>query len=208
MLSQNFQKIWEGNKKEKVSLKGKEPLKYRLVNASYKIRSMISRLDAYIARLQERDRTLFERVVDAQISKDSMRAAMYANEIAEIRKITKQMIVTQIALEQVALRLETVGELGDIFVNLIPVVGVISELKAALKGIMPELSIELGEIGESLQEIVVEAGNFTGAPYVGSPSSPEAKKILEEAAAIAEQRMKEKFPDLPVTSGLTQTQKS
>jgi len=208
MAIQNFQKIWEGNKKEKVTIKGKEPLRYRLANANYKIRSMISRLDAYIARLQERDRTLFERVVEAQMSKDHMRAAMYANEIAEIRKITKQMIITQIALEQVSLRLETVEELGDIFVNLIPVVGVISELKSVLKGIMPEISIELGEIGEALQEIVVEAGNFTGAPYVGAPSSPEAKKILEEAAAIAEQRMKEKFPDLPLSSGLTQVQKS
>ncbi|MCY0860029.1 MAG: Snf7 family protein, partial [Sulfolobaceae archaeon] len=145
------------------------------------------------------------RVVEAQMSKDSARAAMYANEIAEIRKITKQLIATQIALEQVSLRLETIGELGDVFANLGPVVGVINELKGVLKGVMPELSIELSDVGDSLQEVLMEAGEFTGSPYVGVPSSPEARKILEEASAIAEQKMKEAFPELPTTVGKLST---
>lgn len=204
MLGKEFEKIWAGNQDEKInwkSLKGKEPLRYRLIHTDYKIKSMISRLDVYISRMQERDKVLFERVVEAQMTKDTARAAMYANEVAEIRKVTKQLIATQIALEQVSLRLETVGELGDIFANLGPIVGVISELKTALKGIMPELSIELSDIGDSLQEVLMEAGDFTGSPYVGTPSSPEARKILEEATAIAEQKMKESFPELPTLGG-------
>jgi len=203
---EDFQKIWAGNEKVKVP-KSKEPLKYRLIQAQYKVRSMVSRLDSYVARMQERDRTLFERVVEAQMSKDQTRAAMYANEVAEIRKITKQLITTQIALEQVSLRLETVGELGDIYVNLIPVMGVIGELKSVLKGIMPELSIELGELGDNLQEVVIAAGEFSGVGGVGVTSSPEARKILEEASMIAEQKMKEQFPELPA-GGLTSSQKS
>ncbi len=208
MLGKEFEKIWAGNDNEKFnwkSLKGKEPLRYRLVHADYKIKSMVSRLDVYVSRMQERDRVLFERVVEAQMSKDSARAAMYANEIAEIRKITKQLIATQIALEQVSLRLETIGELGDVFANLGPVVGVINELKGVLKGVMPELSIELSDVGDSLQEVLMEAGEFTGSPYAGVPSSPEARKILEEASAIAEQKMKEAFPELPTTVGKLST---
>ncbi|QGA67601.1 cell division protein CdvB1/B2 [Sulfolobus sp. E11-6] len=202
MLGKDFQKMWD-YEQERFKIKGsKEPLKYRLVNAHYKISSMISRLDAYISRMQERDKILFERVVEAQMSKDTQRAAMYANEVAEIRKISRQLLTTQIALEQVQLRLETVTELGDIFVNLIPVLGVISELKSALKGIMPEVSLELAELGEGLQEIVTESGEFTGMGSYAAASSPEARKILEEASVVAEQRMKEKFPDLPVGAGL------
>ena len=203
---EDFQKIWAGNEKEKIP-KSKEPLKYRLIQAQYKVRSMISRLDSYIARMQERDKTLFERVVEAQMSKDQARAAMYANEVAEIRKITKQLITTQVALEQVSLRLETVGELGDVYVNLLPVMGVIGELKSVLKGIMPELSIELGELGDNLQEVIIAAGEFSGVGAVGVASSPEARKILEEAATVAEQRMKEQFPELPA-GGLATSQKS
>ncbi|AOL15951.1 hypothetical protein BFU36_03545 [Sulfolobus sp. A20] len=202
MLGKDFQKIW-GEKEEKYKFKGsKEPLKYRLVQAHYKISSMISRLDAYISRMQERDKVLFERVVEAQMAKDTQRAAMYANEVAEIRKISKQLLTTQIALEQVELRLETVSELGDIFVNLIPVLGVVNELKSTLRGIMPEVSIELADLGEGLQEIVTESGEFTGLSTYSAASSPEARKILEEASIVAEQRMKEKFPELPAGSAL------
>ncbi|AHC50938.1 hypothetical protein SUSAZ_02300 [Sulfolobus acidocaldarius SUSAZ] len=206
MISKEFQKIWEGNQKVKIP-KSKDPLKYRLVQAQYRVRSMVSRLDVYIGRMQERDKVLFERVVESQMSKDQSRAAMYANELAEIRKITKQLLTTQIALEQVSLRLETVTELGDIFANLIPVMGVINELKTSLKGVMPELSIELGELGEGLQEIVIEAGEFSGVSGISATYSPEARQILEEASVVAEQRMKEKFPSLP-TAGITQQQKS
>ncbi|MFP3233043.1 MAG: cell division protein CdvB1/B2 [Sulfolobaceae archaeon] len=183
--------------KLKTAFKPQQPLRYKLVMANYRLKTTISRLDVYISKLQERDRSLFEKVVEAQMSKDNMRAAMYANEIAEIRKITKQLLATQIALEQVQLRLETVTELGDVFNSLIPVVGVIRELRYAMKGVMPELSVELADLEEGLQEIVIEAGEFSGTGVDFTSTSPEARKILEEATMVAEQRMKEKFPSLP-----------
>ncbi|MCI2414940.1 MAG: Snf7 family protein [Candidatus Aramenus sp.] len=209
---EEFVKGWNGKQEPSLGekLKGaftsKQPLRYKLVMAHYKLKSTISRLEVYISKMQERDRVLFERVVDAKMSKDTARAAMYANEIAEIRKVTKQLIATQIALEQVELRLETVTELGDVFTNLIPVVGVVKELRNSIRGMMPELSLELADVEEGLQEVVIEAGDFTGANLEQAPASPEARKILEEASAIAEQRMKENFPELP--SFVTSTQKS
>ncbi|BCU71198.1 cell division protein CdvB1/B2 [Stygiolobus caldivivus] len=199
----DFIKNWNGKQeptlaeKLKTAFKPQQPLRYKLVMANYRLKTTISRLDVYISKLQERDRSLFEKVVEAQISKDNMRAAMYANEIAEIRKITKQLLATQVALEQVQLRLETVTELGDVFNSLVPVVGVIRELRYAMKGVMPELSVELADLEEGLQEIVIEAGEFSGTGVDFTSTSPEARKILEEATMVAEQRMKEKFPSLP-----------
>ncbi|MGC9105670.1 MAG: hypothetical protein ACP5HQ_04515 [Thermoprotei archaeon] len=194
---------WQGKneptigEKIKSAFKQPVPLKHRIIMANYKLRSTINRLEVYINRLQERDRVLFERVVEAQMNKDTARATMYANEIAEIRKITKQMLMTQIALEQVQLRLETVLEIGDIMANLVPVVGVIRELRNVIKSVMPEMSFELSEIEETLQEVIYEAGEFVPGGIEPVTSSPEARKILEEAQVIAEQRMKEKFPSLP-----------
>lgn len=199
----DFIKNWNGKQEptiaEKVKnlFKPQQPLRYRLVMAHYRLKTTISRLDVYISKLQERDKALFEKVVEAQMNKDTARAAMYANEIAEIRKVTKQLLTTQIALEQVELRLETISELGDVFTSLIPVLGVVRELRQAMKGIMPELSVELAELEEGLQEVVIEAGEFTGGGIDYTMTTPEAKKILEEASAVAEQRMKEKFPSLP-----------
>jgi len=203
MFGKDFQKIW-GDTDSSFSGKNyklKEPLKYALIHSQYKLSAMVSRLDAHISRMQERDRALFERVIEAQMSKDTARAAMYANEVAEIRKATKQLLVTQIALEQVKLRMETVSEIGDVFVNLMPVVGVVNQLRTSLKGVMPEISLELSELGDGLQEVVMESGDFMGGSSYGVAESPEARKILEEATAVAEQKMKEQFPDLP-SSGL------
>ncbi|BBG24333.1 cell division protein CdvB1/B2 [Sulfuracidifex tepidarius] len=213
MFGKDFQKIWgdseSGSSLFGKSYKPKEPLKYALVHSQYKLSSMISRLDAHISRMQERDRTLFERVIEAQMSKDTARAAMYANEVAEIRKATKQLMITQVALEQVKLRMETISEIGDVFVNLIPVVGVVNQLKTTLKGVMPEISLELSELGDGLQEVVMESGEFMGGSSYTAAESPEARKILEEATAVAEQKMKEQFPDLPSSSlPLTARQKA
>ncbi|BBG23824.1 cell division protein CdvB1/B2 [Sulfuracidifex tepidarius] len=209
----DFIKNWGGGKQEpsvaekiKGAFKPKEPLRYRLVMANYRLKTMISRLEVHVSRMQERDRVLFEKVVDAQMSKDNMRAAMYANEIAEIRKISKQLLTTQIALEQVQLRLETVTELGDVFTNLVPVIGVVNELRNSMRGVMPEISMELSELEEGLQEAVFEAGDFTGGGVDFTTASPEARKILNEAAVVAEQRMKENFPELP--GFVTSTQKA
>ncbi|MEL9940701.1 MAG: Snf7 family protein [Ignisphaera sp.] len=199
----DFEKRWAGGpsvgEKFKDLFRKKEPIKQKLVMADYKIRAMVSRLEVFIERLRERDRTLFERVVDALTQGDEVRAAMYANEIAEIRKMVKQLTITQVALEQVALRLDTVITMGDVMSGLIPVVGVIRELRGIIKGIMPEMSLELSEVEEGLRDVVISAGEALGLPAGDIYTTPEARKILDEARVIAEQRMKEKFPELPST---------
>lgn len=199
----SFNKIWAGEHKQSFTealrdaLKGKEPIRYRIAVALYKLRSTVNRLEVFINKLEARDKMLFERVVEAQMAKDRARAAMYATEVAEIRKMVKTLLATQIALEQVAIRLETIQIFGDVASNVIPVVGVVRELRNVLRGIMPELGLELAEVEELLQGLVIEAGEFTGSPAAHGVVSGEARKILEEAAVIAEQRMKERFPDLP-----------
>ena len=79
-----------------------------------------------------------------------------------------------------------------------PIVEVIRDIKHHLKGIVPEIAFELDEVDNMLHSIVLEAGEFTGTSVDTTIISGEAKKILEEASIIAEQRMKEKFPELPV----------
>lgn len=197
-----FEKIWQGNQdsvatKIKRSIGKEKPLRYRMAMASYKIRAMVSRIEVFIERMKERDRVLFERVVDALLVKDTARATMYANEVAELRKVVKQLLTVQIALEQVVLRLETVQEIGDVMVALGPVVGIVRELRSALRGLLPEIGVELAEVEDMLKETVLEAGEMLGGGGYDLIASPDARKILQEAQVVAEQKMKEKFPELP-----------
>jgi len=173
------------------------PLRHKLAMALYKLRVQNNRLEYIIAKMKERDQALFEKVVQAQIEKDTTRAAMYAAEVAELRKMIKSLLTAKYAIERVALRLETVMTMGDVLVGLAPVVGVIKDLRRYLTGLVPEIGLEMAEIGEMLESVVTEAGEFTSFMSVPTVYNEEARKIMEEAAAVAEQRMKAEFPELP-----------
>lgn len=203
-----FAKKWAPNsdkegvwKKLKNTVTPPPPARQRIAMALFKIRVQKSKMEYTLHRLQNRSAQLFEKVVDAQVKKDVTKAAMYAAEVAEIRKVAKALMSAIFALERISLRLETIQDVGDLITALGPVVGVIREVKSTLMGIMPEVAFELMEIDELLQSTVLELGEFAGVQALQQPAaSEEAKKVLEEAAAIAEQRMKEQFPEIPVSS--------
>lgn len=200
---ERFVKDWEESPKpsvkERISriIHPPPPMRYKLAMALYKVKTQVNRLEHLLNKLQERDKILFEKVVSAHMIKDTARAAIYANEVAEVRKIARTVLRAQLALEQVSLRLETVRELGDVLVTMAPIVEVVRDIKHHLKGIVPEVAFELDEIDGMLHSIVLEAGEFTGTSVDTTIVSGEARKILEEASIIAEQKMKERFPELP-----------
>jgi division protein CdvB (Snf7/Vps24/ESCRT-III family) len=172
-------------------------LKPRLEQAIRAIQVQITKLDATANKLKERDTAIFNKVVSALQKHDTQHASVYANELAEVRKIARLVTQAKMALEQISLRLSTVQELGEIVVTLAPAMGVIRGVKNGLVQVLPEAEKELGDISSLLSSILVDAGQMAGTTLNFEASSEEAERILGEAAAIAEQRMKEKFPELP-----------
>jgi len=176
------------------------PLKERVSQSIYRLKSQQTRLENSILRMQRHDKNLFDKCVSAQMAKDTSRAALYASECAEIRKMASIALRCQLALEQVTLRLETIREFGDIASTMGPVADVVRAIKSQISGVIPEVSYELGEIGETLNGVVIEVGQATGQSYDDVAFNQEAQKILGEATVVAEQKMLEKFPDLPRVS--------
>ena len=62
---------------------------------------------------------------------------------------------------------------------------------------MPDAEGELGEVSSLLSGILVDAGSMGGYSLNFEVANEEAEIALSEAAAVAESRMKEKFPELP-----------
>src|SRR5947207_13988903 len=104
---------------------------------------------------------------------DTARSTMYANEIAEIRKMAKITLRSELALEQVGLRLETIQEFGDVAATMGPIAGVVAAIKNQVQGVIPQVGYELGEIYETLNSVVMEVGEATGQSYVLETSSDE-----------------------------------
>jgi hypothetical protein len=122
---------------------------------------------------------------------------MYANECAEIRNMAKLIMSAQLSIERVILRLETVKEFGDIMTQLSPVIGIVSEVSKKLSGVVPEVSNELDKIHRILNQTILETGVYTQRADTPQVLNEEAQRIIEEASAIAEQKIKERFPELP-----------
>ena len=182
------------------SVQNPGPLKPRLDAAVRQIQVQVAKLDGTCSKLRERDASIFNKVVTAMQKHDSQHAAVYANELAEVRKMSRMVTQAKLALEQITLRLNTVTELGDIVVTLTPAMSVIRSVRQGLVSVLPEAEGEIGEISSLLSSVLVDAGSVGGYSLNFEAANEDAEKVLAEAAAVAESRMKEKFPEIP--SGL------
>jgi division protein CdvB (Snf7/Vps24/ESCRT-III family) len=203
-LSEEFARKWEEREaktpfytKIKEAVRPPGPLKPRLNFAIKRIKLQIQRLEKAIDRFSERDKSLFARIVKAYSKREMVRANVLASELAEIRKMEKMIVHTRLALEQIVLRLRTVSELGDVVSTLAPTVGVLRSVRTGMADILPEAERELGQIGNLLNGIIIDTGQSTGLNINFEAANEDAKKILNEATTIAEQKIKEELPEIP-----------
>jgi division protein CdvB (Snf7/Vps24/ESCRT-III family) len=146
--------------------------------------------------MQRRDREFFEKCVAARSSGDMARANLYAEECAEVRKLAKIAINSELALEQLIFKLETAEMMGDIACLVHPIKSVVAAVGQQIQHMMPDVSFELGQINETLEGIVVNAGDVTENMEPAGVHSAEADKIMREADTLAEQKIKSRFPEL------------
>ncbi|MDH7556638.1 MAG: winged-helix domain-containing protein [Candidatus Methanosuratincola sp.] len=68
---------------------------------------------------------------------------------------------------------------------------------------LPSSETALSELSGIMNDTLVSFSNITGESLITGPASEDADKILKEAAAVAESRLKDKLPgagtDLPLT---------
>ncbi|MCE4619873.1 MAG: Snf7 family protein [Desulfurococcales archaeon] len=177
------------------------PIRHQVVNAIYRLTAQINKLEYSLSKLQAYDKQLFEKTVNALIEGDKAKARMYANEVAEIRKMAKIILTVRHALEKVKIRLDTYLIVGDVQANLAPAVVALKGVAGYLKGMMPDVFTELMEIDEALQATMMQTAVAAPAMVGGEVVTEEAQKILKDAAIVAEQRLKQNFPELPVLEG-------
>ncbi|MGD8505957.1 MAG: Snf7 family protein [Candidatus Bathyarchaeota archaeon] len=203
-MSARFAGKWEkGTDKRSLITRIKEgvrppgQLKPRLDYAIKRINIQIQKLDKATDRFSQRDKFIFAKIVDAYSKHDTTRAQVFATELAQLRKMEQMIMHARLALEQIILRLSTVSELGDVVSTLAPTVGVMRSVRNNMTAIFPEAERELGNIGNLLSGIVVDAGQTTGMNIDFQTASDDSQKILNEAATVAEQKVKKRFPELP-----------
>lgn len=201
-----FSKEWKVQEKEsfgkrtRETIRGTGPIRPQIQKASQQLNAEVGRLDASMAKLQTRENAIFKKAVAAVQAHDQESSKAYSNELAEVRKMTKIVTQSKLALEQITTRLQTVTDIGDFALTIAPAIGVIRNVRTSLGDAMPDAQGALGEIGSQLNSVMADVGQITGTTFYTQESSEEANKILAEASAVAEKRMNESLPQVPTSS--------
>jgi division protein CdvB (Snf7/Vps24/ESCRT-III family) len=204
----SFEKNWARQEtasftdKIKDSVKPQGALKPRIQTAVNKLQLQISKMDSMLNKLHERDAQLFKRIVAAMQQHDTSASRVLSNELAEIRKVTKMLGNARIALEQVQLRLTTIHDLGDAMVAIGPAMSTMKGLRSSLGRFMPEADAELNAMTQTLGGLMMDSLAGDSFSVESDVSSEETERILQEASAVAEQQIGERFPSVPSPSGL------
>ncbi len=191
----NFAKNWETPQKKGTVPSG--PLKPQIEDTIKLIGAQVQRLDFANNRLVDKDRQIFNKVVDSYAKHDRTKAMMYANELSEVRKLEKRVTQIKLALENISLRLTTVKDYGDFLGTVTPAISIIKGVQGSVMQVIPEAEKGFSSLSESLSTIVTEAGTSSSLNVSFGTANEEAEKILSEASTVAEQKIKDKLPELP-----------
>ena len=180
------------------AIKPKGALKPRVEMAVKRLQVQISKMDGMLSKLKQRDEQIFKRIVTATQQHDTHTSKLLSNELAEVRKVSRVLGNARMALEQIELRLTTFHDLGDTVVTIMPTIGLMKSLKSSLVKFMPEADQEVNRMTEMLGGLMTDTFSGDSSLGVEPTTNAESEKILQEAAALAENAVNEKFPSMPI----------
>jgi division protein CdvB (Snf7/Vps24/ESCRT-III family) len=173
------------------------------------LRAQHGKLEQASFRLKQRDRILFQTCISALNNKNRERAAMCANEIAEVRKLIKFLYNIELSIERVILRLETIKELNDIVFDLRPALALLQGVSQQLFEVLPDVSSELSKVNDAISETLYTTKITADESLIPvNTKTPGGEQILKEVSSFLEQKLAERLPEPPATSEAPETEKT
>jgi len=168
-----------------------------------------NKLEQASFRLKERDRILFQTCIHALNNKNKERAAICANELAEVRKLIKFLYNVELAIERVILRLETIKELSDIVFDLKPALKLLQSVSQQLFEVLPDVSSELSKVNEAINETLYSTKITVDESIIPvNRKTPEGEEIIKEVSGFLERKLAEELPEPPATLETPETEKT
>jgi len=198
----NFGYSWQRPQSQGISenlqglIKKEQPLKPRVENTIKGLNKPISKLTSTSKQLSQKEQTLFTKIVHAKQNGNIHAAKALAIELAQMRKTNSMVGNMKLSIEKTQLRLSTVSAVGDTIVAMKPAVSTMKIVVPAMSNIMSQASTEMESMGGMLGDMM--PGSIGDDSFANSAgSSQEMDSILQEAAAVAETQIGDKFPSAP-----------
>lgn len=153
-------------------------------------------------RLDARDRELLDMIKKALIRKDKTRATMYANELVRVRHMNQVFSKSQLALECITMRMESLLDLFNA-IQIDPISEAIKDVVGDIQSISPEFTANLEKLNALVGDTLGQASIKINEPELEdsfNASSPESLAILKEVSQTIENSLQEAFPEPPLNS--------
>ncbi|HVB95387.1 MAG TPA: hypothetical protein VND41_02145 [Nitrososphaerales archaeon] len=161
--------------------------KGRIAVAIRDIETQRKELDALKARLAERRLKLFETTVRALQEKNNPKASVYATEHAEVRKVSRVVEASELALTQVSLRLQSITEIGDAMLHMDTAFRSLKHVSKEMQGVLPALDAASTDINSTLVETMAHMGQIS--PSINIDIRTEnSEDLVEQAKRYAEEQ--------------------
>jgi division protein CdvB (Snf7/Vps24/ESCRT-III family) len=180
------------------------PIREVAAKSIFTLRVQQNKLEQASYRLKERDKILFQSCMGALKRNNKEKAAICANELAEIRKLIKFLYSVQLAIERVVLRLETIKELSEIVVDLKPALKLLQNVSQDLFQVLPDVSNELSNVNSAICETLTATKIRTDESVIPvDMKTVGGEEILKEVSSFLEQKLADALPEPPVASPVT-----
>src|ERR671934_799297 len=186
------------NENSYTSVKYSIPIKPRIDTVMNRIDSQISKLEIFLNNLKSKYDEILQKVISSVQEKNNTRYyGVYLSDLVQTRKVTKAIRLSKIVFENLKFKLSRISHVADLVSTLSPVVVIVKNIRCSLVPYIPESQEEIGVISELLGGILLDAAQIGSYVINFNSANKEAVYMINEASLVAEQKVKEEFPDLP-----------
>ena len=179
-----------------ISIKYSIPLKPRVDAVMDQVNSQVSKLDIILNEIKTKDYETFRSMLSSVKDNNTLNSRISLSNLAQIRKLIKIVSLSKVVFENLNIKLNTVSNIVDLVSILSPGIALVKNVRSSLISYMPESKYEIGSISDLIGGILVDAGQIGSYIINFEIANEKASYLIKEASVIAEQKIKEEFPDL------------
>ncbi|HEY6883306.1 MAG TPA: hypothetical protein VI278_04630 [Nitrososphaeraceae archaeon] len=180
-----------------ISIKYSIPLKPRVDAVMDQVNSQVSKLDTILNEIKTKDYETFRSMLSSVKDNNTLNSRISLSNLAQIRKLIKIVSLSKVVFENLNIKLSKVSSIIDLISILSPGIALVKNVRSFLISYIPESRYEIGSISDLIGGILVDAGQIGSYIINFETANEKASYLINEASLIAEQKIKEEFPDLP-----------
>ncbi|HZA06895.1 MAG TPA: hypothetical protein VE619_04250 [Nitrososphaeraceae archaeon] len=179
-----------------ISIKYSIPLKPRVDAVMDQIKSQVSKFDIILNEIKTKDYEIFRSVLSSVKDNNTLSSRISLSNLVQITKLIRIVSLSKVVFENLNVKLSTVSNIIDLVSILSPGIALVKNVRSYLISYVPESKYEIGSISDLIGGILVDAGQIGSYIINFEIANEKASYLIKEASLIAEQKIKEEFPDL------------